>query len=359
MTNRNFKQRRLSVCRGADSQRGITIVELMISMVLSLILIGGVIQVVTTSQSSYRQLVQQARLQETAKLAMDYIVRDIRMVGYWGCNANNINIANSVEKSAASYFDPRNALRGYDVGSSTMPADVAGDASAYDDIAADTDIVEMRLLSVDNAYTVASHSPSSAVIHLTGSFSGAAGDIMTLVDNNCSNIGIFAATPGTGSGGATNKVNHNSGGGGGIPVNNCTKDLRGEFDCDNAAGSVGDAYSEGSSLYRVDYVAYGIQPSNFGAGINALWRIIPNEADIELVEGVEDLQVVYGLDTNADGVVDRFATAKGIEDDGTLNFQQAIVLRIDVTTRSLDEVSGVGVLAEDFSTSIRLRNRGI
>jgi len=89
MTNRNFKQRRLSVCRGADSQRGITIVELMISMVLSLILIGGVIQVVTTSQSSYRQLVQQARLQETAKLAMDYIVRDIRMVGYWGCNANN------------------------------------------------------------------------------------------------------------------------------------------------------------------------------------------------------------------------------------------------------------------------------
>ena len=356
MTNRNFKQRRLSVCRGADSQRGITIVELMISMVLSLILIGGVIQVVTTSQSSYRQLVQQARLQETAKLAMDYIVRDIRMVGYWGCNANNINIANSVETSAASYFDPRNALRGYDVGSSTMPADVAGDASAYDDIAADTDIVEMRLLSVDNAYTVASHSPSSAVIELTGSFSGAAGDIMTLVDNNCSNIGIFAATPGTGSGGATNKVNHNVGG---TSITNCTENLRGEFDCDNAAGSVGDAYSEGSSLYRVDYVAYGIQPSNFGAGINALWRIIPNEADIELVEGVEDLQVVYGLDTNADGVVDRFATAKGIEDDGTLNFQQAIVLRIDVTTRSLDEVSGVGVLAEDFSTSIRLRNRGI
>jgi len=354
MTNRNFKQRRLSVCRGADSQRGITIVELMISMVLSLILIGGVIQVVTTSQSSYRQLVQQARLQETAKLAMDYIVRDIRMVGYWGCNANNINIANSVETSAASYFDPRNALRGYDVGSSTMPADVAGDASAYDDIAADTDIVEMRLLSVDNAYTVASHSPSSAVIELTGSFSGAAGDIMTLVDNNCSNIGIFAATPS--GGGATNKVNHNVGG---TSITNCTENLRGEFDCDNAAGSVGDAYSEGSSLYRVDYVAYGIQPSNFGAGINALWRIIPNEADIELVEGVEDLQVVYGLDTNADGVVDRFATAKGIEDDGTLNFQQAIVLRIDVTTRSLDEVSGVGVLAEDFSTSIRLRNRGI
>jgi type IV pilus assembly protein PilW len=63
-------------------QRGFTLVELMIGMTLGLILIGGVVAVFLQSRQSFRVDENVARMQDQARFAMGELTRDVRMAGF-------------------------------------------------------------------------------------------------------------------------------------------------------------------------------------------------------------------------------------------------------------------------------------
>lgn len=67
-------------------QRGVGLIELMVAMLIGLFLILGAVTVFNQSRNTYRASEGVARLQETARLAMDVIESDIRMANYWGMN---------------------------------------------------------------------------------------------------------------------------------------------------------------------------------------------------------------------------------------------------------------------------------
>lgn len=69
-------------------QRGVTLVELMVAIVVTLILLAGLIQVYLSSKQGYNAQEQLSRMQESGRLAMDLITTDLRRSGYWGGNAN-------------------------------------------------------------------------------------------------------------------------------------------------------------------------------------------------------------------------------------------------------------------------------
>ena len=58
----------------------------MVAMLIGLFLILGAVTVFSQSRSTYRTSESVARLQETARLAMDVVETDIRMANYWGMN---------------------------------------------------------------------------------------------------------------------------------------------------------------------------------------------------------------------------------------------------------------------------------
>lgn len=62
--------------------RGFTLIELMVAMVLSLFLMGGVILMYFSSKAAYLDSNQMSRLQENIRFASDYMVRDIRNAGF-------------------------------------------------------------------------------------------------------------------------------------------------------------------------------------------------------------------------------------------------------------------------------------
>jgi len=66
-------------------QRGLSLVELMISITLGLVLIAGVIQVFLSSRVVFSTQQAMSRAQENGRLGMELISEDIRMAGYWGC----------------------------------------------------------------------------------------------------------------------------------------------------------------------------------------------------------------------------------------------------------------------------------
>jgi type IV pilus assembly protein PilW len=63
---------------------GLSLVELMVALTISLVLIAGAAQVYVNSRNTYATSETAARLQENARYAMSILEPDIRMSGYWG-----------------------------------------------------------------------------------------------------------------------------------------------------------------------------------------------------------------------------------------------------------------------------------
>lgn len=68
-----------------SKQHGLTIVELMITILLSSFLLLGVLQLFINSNSADRTNSSLARLQENGRVALDMLKQDLRRTGYQGC----------------------------------------------------------------------------------------------------------------------------------------------------------------------------------------------------------------------------------------------------------------------------------
>lgn len=65
-----------------QQQKGLTLVELLVAMVISVILLGGVVQVFLSSRQLYSTNSALARLQESGRFAMQFLTYDIQNTGF-------------------------------------------------------------------------------------------------------------------------------------------------------------------------------------------------------------------------------------------------------------------------------------
>ncbi len=70
--------------------RGLSIVELMIGITISLFILAGATMVLTSQLGDNRRLLLEAQMQQDLRTAADMISRDIRRAGYWGQAYRNI-----------------------------------------------------------------------------------------------------------------------------------------------------------------------------------------------------------------------------------------------------------------------------
>lgn len=66
------------------NQRGVSLIELMIALLVGLLVVGGLLQVYLSSKQGYNAQEQLARMQESGRFGMDLITTDLRRSGYWG-----------------------------------------------------------------------------------------------------------------------------------------------------------------------------------------------------------------------------------------------------------------------------------
>jgi type IV pilus assembly protein PilW len=107
----------------------------------------------------------------------------------------------------------------------------------------------------------------------------------------------------------------------------------------------------GAALATVSAV-YSIQAG--AGGGPALFRSINGAAAQELVEGIEDLQILYGQDTDNDDVPNYFVDAATITD-----MAQAVSVRINLVARTLETnlAADGGRITRAFTSTVTLRNR--
>lgn len=70
-----------------QTQLGLSLIELMISMALGLLVILAVTYVYAGSRTSYRHQESFSAVQESGRVALETLTRDIRMAGYPGCGS--------------------------------------------------------------------------------------------------------------------------------------------------------------------------------------------------------------------------------------------------------------------------------
>jgi len=73
---------RIRACR---HQRGVTLIELMISLLISTLILAGLIQIFSMNRSTYQTDEGLARLQENARFSLEFLTREIRNAGSYGC----------------------------------------------------------------------------------------------------------------------------------------------------------------------------------------------------------------------------------------------------------------------------------
>jgi type IV pilus assembly protein PilW len=112
----------------------------------------------------------------------------------------------------------------------------------------------------------------------------------------------------------------------------------------NATPDLGRAYGPDAMVVAFDTISYFVAPSSF-SGENSLWRQVGNIASPEeIAESVEDFQITYGQDTNADLYADIFTPA-----DAVVDWQQVVSVRASLLLRSKADRSAQTTQAYNFN----------
>lgn len=332
-----------------NSQKGMTLVELMVAMVLGLIVIGGVVSVLVSNKRSYTTNEGLSQVQETARTAFELIARDVRQAGGTGCD--NARRMSNVLKPGTAWWLTWNSILGYDEG--TADPAVTGGAAVTNRVEADTDT--LHLMGIDGAMLpLTSHNAAGGVLQVNAATTPfAVNDIMLVCDFDHSTTFQASAYD------ATNRtVSHAADTG---TPGNCSQGLGYPQDCTNATGNVY-AFPQNSQIGRLYAVNWYIGNNGRAAdGGRSLYRQrLTNNGVVvteEIVSGVTDMQITYGV--NASDTIST-ATTLGTGSAAWSPVNSVfITLRVRSTDQRISTSSALneGRIERPFTYVITLRNR--
>jgi type IV pilus assembly protein PilW len=329
--------------------QGFSIIEFMISITIGTLLVATVGSVYLSNKSTY--LVQEglARLQENGRYANYFLAHEIRMAGYQGCTNQKQITVTSLVQNVSTMLDYDSPLNGFDgLGSAFSPA-IPSNISGRSPVAT-SDVLEIRMAStassqLNNDMALAS-SPVS-VYGLAGVQSG-----VPLMITNCSVANIFIASAGSSS----TLITHTLG--------------------QNTSANLSIPFLRGAQVMRFLYYAYYIKDTgrvnSQNQPILALVRLDSNGTEDEIAEGVEQMRITYGVDTDADNTADTYQTAAQV--NSANNWNNVISVQINLLMATIDGVNdraqaytfnGVTTTPADrklrrqWDTFVTLRNRGL
>lgn len=310
-------------------QEGLSLVELMVAMLIGLFLISGVVKIFVDSKKTYSFQQSLARIQENGRMALEFLGRDIRMAGYAGCASGDYSsVTNTLNNSNLINYDFSRGVRGYDVGSS-VPSDLSALNPAP---LINTDVLVLKGPVGDGVKIVQNNSSaqlfaesvsveSAACAGGTDRVSGICdGDILMVAD--CSKARVFQAGNIQVASGSLN-ITHPAAG---TPGNNISS-------WGGASSPSSEKFGTDSEIIKMNTVYYYI--SNGASGQPSLWQAIVPGAAQEILEGVEDLQLLYGRDTGTDFVPDQYDTATSVTSASAWDKVGAV--RVQLLMRSNDD----------------------
>ena len=335
-------------------QHGISLVEVLVALVISLFLLAGIIQVYVGNKSSYTFSNSISRIQENGRYALETMAQDLRMAGFFGCaifdpedDAAMDSIVNNLNPNGVGFTDGIHNFLEKDLVEGTENDGLNG-----------SDSITMRGAEPGNVTVQPPYGSTSAQIKVSEPHDLVEGDIVMV--SNCRGADIIQVSNINASNGT---LVHNTGAGtepGNYNPDNCTG---GNAHC------LSQTYGADSSMFRFRAVTYSIAVGE--SGEPALWRS-QNGVDAELVEGIGQMQLLYGIDTTDDDFPNQYMTSTELIASAN-DWYDVMSIRLMLLVRSaalqvveapqVITYNGATTTAADyrlrqvFSTTIALRNR--
>jgi type IV pilus assembly protein PilW len=365
---------------------GFSLIELLLALTLGLVVVSGIVQLFVGNQQTYAILTGQARMQENGRFALEFISRSARSAGFLGCAQ-----------------DPETLVRGLTGGWNLIPeVDVTRPVQAFDStgvstwspvlttlprsetidtnvrfadagidtrlIAPGTDVLVLRGLRGGGTQLAETLQPDGTplVVAPEGETDIAADDIVMIA--NCEQAAVVRVTDVDVSGDEAS-LSLAIGGVGGLPSGPGEALYRNAASVVGPTGSIpftlsflGRSYSEDALVGVVEssffYVAPGLGEDDQGDAPLALWQKTGTAAPVELVQGIENLQVLYGIDTTlTDGIpsANRYVTPGSIGSTADA-LRPVVSLRVTITANSVDAVDDGEPLRRTFTKTLLVRN---
>jgi len=364
-------------------QRGVTLIELMVSMVIGLVLTAGVIQMFTGNRTTYAFQESLSWIQENGRFAVEQISNSTRMAGYLGC-LTNVAMFNHLAGAANNFRDDlTNGLQGFEAngtGAGQLFAAAATDPFPLANpnawtpalppelgnpalVIPGSDVLVARYVSGQSNSLVAPFSSSTQLFVGNGPGNFQAGELLVVTD--CQKASLFQATQVQPTAfGAT--IDHTTAAftpGNALP----------------AAWGPNESYGLGSEVARMQAFAFYVgrgqnnAPSLFQLRLALTGATTSQFQPEELIEGVDTMQVRYGLDTTNDQQVDVWQSAALIS--AANNWPNVLSAEVTLLMRGAEEygtevdtvVYNAGGmqfnpiddrrLRQVFSTTVGVRNR--
>lgn len=273
-------------------QRGVTLTELLIALMLGILLLGGVLGVYLSNQTTARTTEDLSNLQNRSRLAFQVMSYDLRSAGFLGCN-NSERVVSVVQVagSAPVWLNWQGGLMGF-------AADAANNES-------------IRLMyAAGQSSSVQNHVPPRLNVNQRPEL--VAGDLGLVCDETLTSIFQVSSV------GAT-WLEHAATG------LNCSTDLgfNNPFVCATPRPRV---YPADAMVLRFESVRWFVAPSQVDANFNSLFReIIVAGAPVqeEVLFGVERLRFAYQMRNAAFGPV---AFAAGLDMTQVIGVNVTILL---------------------------------
>lgn len=292
-------------------QKGMTLIEILISLVIGIFLIGGLLQIFVNVQQTNKVQENLSRMQENGRFAMEFLARDLRMAGFWWC-VTPVNIENKLNANAT--FDSFiNAIGGQD-NNNDGDALTVSDTNA-DDIVDGTDSIVLKG-TVGRGVSLLLQTALNVDNFTIGNNSGLLKNNDVAIISNCTSGDIFQIT-----GITSNTITHNAGSG---PGNSSAL-----VEIGPEASPVA-VYDSNSKIFKLNFVTYRIEQG--AGGRPGLFKSINDGSFEEVVEGVEDMQIIYGEDIDADNTPDYYVPANQVSD-----MLQVVSVRISLLMSSIDD----------------------
>ncbi|MEX0731359.1 MAG: PilW family protein [Aquisalimonadaceae bacterium] len=289
-------------------QHGLSLVELLVAMGVSLILLAGVLQIFVGNRQTANTQDALSQIQESIRFASHFLSRDVREAGYRGCSVHG-PLDSTLKHQDSITWDLRTGLEGYDNVGATLPPRLANAGIAP---LPGSDVIVVRAAD-GGAVPVAGNNNGSQLFAVnTGVSAGGCapgkarvsglceGDVVMV--SNCRQARVFQITSlaGNQNGGDINIVHSND----------QTLTPGNAFSSWGGAANPNPAFGADSEIVpistRIYYLATGAD------GEPALFRRAGNAAAEELVSGIEDMQILYGVDSSGNAHVDDYTTADGV-----------------------------------------------
>jgi type IV pilus assembly protein PilW len=282
---------------------GVSLVEMMVALVIGMIIMLGVIQIFAASQTASRLSEGASRVQENARFAMDFLERDLRMAGHMGCVNDQAHIVKNLG-------DPVNHMAASAATGSGSPLDFSVSIQGYE--APNT--APGDALTLGGTWTAPAALPTSISTLVPAPAGGS--DVLVLRFLGAEGVPVNQISLAGGASTITGETDR---------MTRMTKDgvatptLFGIADCGHADVFAGALTGNQVKAAGVDLTRYTTQPTgqtmlyraeslvyyigrNATTGVNGLRRARADSTggyttNEEVVEGIENLQLMFGLDT--------------------------------------------------------------